>query len=532
MCVVNVFLGGGEGKQKLFFSLWVDFFENTKYSICGTTESNLHDVYGTIDMPIAPPTKRETIRHGLISEINSGKLVPGQKLPGGNQLANCYGVSTKTLHLVLDDMEREGILIRKHRSGTYVVEKKTDQMTVGIPISNPKKLLLKHLWGKFLEQGHSSHVPVSLKQLPHDVLPSGIKTHHQVMEMFMRSEPAALFEIAMTDLQWLADLGLCEDLTRRFSLWDQATNFHPIAISGVTCGGRIYAVPFHCTLGGLVYDGQDLRQAGVEPERMSESLDIFVKTVERLRQVYPDKIPFSSQTARFFFLAVLHEFYEDFTRHISTGAVIDRATGVEVLRTLHYLQWNLGAVIFHPNRQGTTFQDFSAGRISVMASSLIPKAQYHLQHKMPRDWEVGFTPFGFGVGNRLFCPFNAWVWIINSRLPGEVRDFVWSCLQNYIQPKSEYELDIRHLEEGEINSRNCVFMQRPQRVPPDESYEELVDKCFSCAELEIPFPMANFDWFVVAASRMLMDSEANAEKEYEFYLAMVGQDFEQRSMLG
>jgi hypothetical protein len=116
--------------------------------------------------------------------------------------------------------------------------------------------------------------------------------------------------------------------------------------------------------------------------------------------------------------------------------------------------------------------------------------------------------------------FNCYVWIINPLVDRTLREFLWNFLQEYVHPQSEYELDRRHMEEGQINQRTNSFIQVPPRVPDNPEYDRQRRNLFTFAERELPFPSPAFDWFLVAGNRMLMDPEANVEQEYQFYLSM------------
>ena len=65
-------------------------------------------------------TKKDSIRQELISSIKNGQYVVDNKLEGERQLALQLGVSRGTLRQVVDELVQEGLLVRKHGSGTYI----------------------------------------------------------------------------------------------------------------------------------------------------------------------------------------------------------------------------------------------------------------------------------------------------------------------------------------------------------------------------------------------------------------------------
>lgn len=56
------------------------------------------------------------------SEIVTGKLPPGSKLPGGRDLALQYKINPNTAARVYQELERQGICQTKRGLGTYVTE--------------------------------------------------------------------------------------------------------------------------------------------------------------------------------------------------------------------------------------------------------------------------------------------------------------------------------------------------------------------------------------------------------------------------
>ncbi len=63
------------------------------------------------------------IATGLSSLIKKGQLMPGQKLPGSRTLAEKMGVHRSTLMLALDELQAEGWLVSREKSGWYVSDK-------------------------------------------------------------------------------------------------------------------------------------------------------------------------------------------------------------------------------------------------------------------------------------------------------------------------------------------------------------------------------------------------------------------------
>lgn len=65
-------------------------------------------------------TKHHLIRNSLVQDIEVGTLAASVRLPGEKELALQFGVSVGTVVRALDSMTREGWLVRRRGSGTYV----------------------------------------------------------------------------------------------------------------------------------------------------------------------------------------------------------------------------------------------------------------------------------------------------------------------------------------------------------------------------------------------------------------------------
>ncbi len=63
----------------------------------------------------------------LRAEIERGTYQPGDRLPAESELIQRYGISRITVRQALDELEAEGVVLRRHGKGTYVAEKRIEQ---------------------------------------------------------------------------------------------------------------------------------------------------------------------------------------------------------------------------------------------------------------------------------------------------------------------------------------------------------------------------------------------------------------------
>lgn len=66
------------------------------------------------------------IKEYLLSEIESGAYVAGDRIPAENALATQFGVSRMTANKAIRDLVQEGLLVRRVGSGTFVSQRKSE----------------------------------------------------------------------------------------------------------------------------------------------------------------------------------------------------------------------------------------------------------------------------------------------------------------------------------------------------------------------------------------------------------------------
>ena len=63
------------------------------------------------------------LRTRLVYLISAGKFLPGEKLPTVRELAVDLGINYNTVSKVYQDIERDGYIVFKRGSGTYVADR-------------------------------------------------------------------------------------------------------------------------------------------------------------------------------------------------------------------------------------------------------------------------------------------------------------------------------------------------------------------------------------------------------------------------
>jgi GntR family transcriptional regulator len=81
----------------------------------------------TTQLPVYSIPLYIQIAEGLVSQIESGELSPGDRLPPERDLSEKLGVNRMTLRRSLRVLESQGLVVRKHGVGTFIGEPKIDR---------------------------------------------------------------------------------------------------------------------------------------------------------------------------------------------------------------------------------------------------------------------------------------------------------------------------------------------------------------------------------------------------------------------
>src|SRR5271154_3766354 len=69
-------------------------------------------------------TSWKTIAAEVARLIEIGVLGVGARVPSGDDLASQWGVSRHTAHRAIDELQRQGMVVRQRRWGTIVAERR------------------------------------------------------------------------------------------------------------------------------------------------------------------------------------------------------------------------------------------------------------------------------------------------------------------------------------------------------------------------------------------------------------------------
>jgi DNA-binding GntR family transcriptional regulator len=72
---------------------------------------------------VSTQSLRHQLAHELRTRIRAGELAPGDKLPSEPELAHVRSVSRSSVRAAITLLEEEGVVARRHGSGTYVTHR-------------------------------------------------------------------------------------------------------------------------------------------------------------------------------------------------------------------------------------------------------------------------------------------------------------------------------------------------------------------------------------------------------------------------
>ena len=96
-------------------------------------------------------TKYRDLADNLLTRIEAGEWKPGDQIPAETELASVYGASVGTVQKALQQLGDDGVLVRRHGSGTFVA------------IGNVRDEQVRHF--RFLAEDEQSILPITIEAI-------------------------------------------------------------------------------------------------------------------------------------------------------------------------------------------------------------------------------------------------------------------------------------------------------------------------------------------------------------------------------
>jgi GntR family transcriptional regulator len=100
--------------------------------------------------------KYRDLADSLLTRIEAGEWTPGDQLPAETELASHYGASVGTVQKALQQLVDDGVLVRRHGSGTFV------------NVGNVRDEQVRHF--RFLAEDEQSVLPITIEAISVNML--------------------------------------------------------------------------------------------------------------------------------------------------------------------------------------------------------------------------------------------------------------------------------------------------------------------------------------------------------------------------
>ena len=176
-----------------------------------------------LEWQVERAVSREDLLRQCLAALRDGALVPGQRLPNERLMADRSGLSRSTVRIVLDDLERDGRIVRHVGRGTYVTDAATSIAgeQPGPVVATPAELMEFRLITEpsLVELIVLTATDLQLEQLADIVRQGGRVQRWQEAEAADRSFHQGLFDA--TGNRLFAELGQRLGLARDGRSWQR-----------------------------------------------------------------------------------------------------------------------------------------------------------------------------------------------------------------------------------------------------------------------------------------------------------------------
>lgn len=309
----------------------------------------------------------------LIREkIEQGVWRPGDRIPTEQKLCQMYHISRTPVRQALNELEFEGLIVRRPGQGTYVSERTA--VTVRIMTSGPELPQILECISQAWNVAHpnqriSFHVDLVDHSRFYDLLSAAVGS-------------GTAPDVALVDCAWIAGLARSgfiypiEELGFRWDRDDLEQKIYPPVLAVNTFNGKLYGLPARTDVSLLWYRKDWFEQEGIAPPR---DWDALVETVSyflqpRVRERYGLEYPLAFPAGVNGHEATVYMLLPFIWS--AGGDILDLATGEvcldspETRRALHFLQqlvqvYHAGPTDMVSYSESTAARLFATGRVAM-----------------------------------------------------------------------------------------------------------------------------------------------------------------------
>ncbi len=220
----------------------------------------------------------------LIREkIESGVWRPGDRIPTEHKLCQMYNISRTPVRQALNELEFEGLIVRRPGHGTYVSEQASIHFT---PVTQIRMMSSAPEWPVVLEQiSQAWNARHTGQQIAFHL---EVVNHSRFYDLLNAAVGSGIApDVALVDCAWVVSLARSgfiysiEDLGFRWDRDELAQNIYPSVLAVNTFNGKLYGLPAKADVSLLWYRRDWFEQEGISPPR---NWDTLVEAVHYFRR--------------------------------------------------------------------------------------------------------------------------------------------------------------------------------------------------------------------------------------------------------
>lgn len=215
----------------------------------------------------------------LIREkIELGVWRPGDRIPTEQKLCQLYNISRTPVRQALNELEFEGLIVRRPGQGTYVSEHAAARLAPTIPI---RVMISGPEWPRVFERiSHAWNAEHANQQISFKVDQVDHSRFYDLLSAAVGGGTAP--DVAPVDCAWIAGLARSgfiysiEELGFRWDREELEQKIYPPVLALNTFNGKLYGLPAKADVSLLWYRKDWFEQEGISPP---QDWDALVETV-------------------------------------------------------------------------------------------------------------------------------------------------------------------------------------------------------------------------------------------------------------
>ncbi len=201
------------------------------------------------------------------AQIERGLFHPGDQLPTEQELCELYGISRSPVRQALNELAREGYVVRRPALGTFVGGPARPALAPSTPLH---VLVSDRRWCAVLQHAANSW---NRQHPERQLLPEVRLVHHDTMrdELIAAVGSGTAPDVAAVDCVWVAEFARAgylyslDTLDARWARHEYAGDLYPVSVEANSFQGQLYGIQFEADVSLLWYRRDWFEQEGLLP---------------------------------------------------------------------------------------------------------------------------------------------------------------------------------------------------------------------------------------------------------------------------